>query len=71
MKFISLDSFLVFTFLPSLLGLIIQSLFLTGYLSHPRFLTKFTPRKGDQGQPSMELLMASQLKQVYGTVYIY
>ena len=46
-------------------------LFPMDYLSYSCFLTNFTPRKGDQGQPSMGLLAIGQLEQVYGTVYVY
>ena len=71
MKFVSLDSFLAFTILSFLTGLIILILFLMDYLSYPPLLTNFTPRKGDQEQPRMELLEVSQLKQIYSTIDIY
>ena len=45
--------------------------FLMDYLSHSHFLTNFTPKEGNQEQPNMGLHMVSQIKQVYGTVYIY
>ena len=41
-----LDSFLAFTILSFLTGLIILIPFLTNYLYYPHFLTNFTPRKG-------------------------
>ena len=71
MKFISLDSFLAFTILSFLTGLIILILFPMDYLSYSHLLTNFTPRKGDQEQPRMELFAVSQLEQVYSTIDIY
>ena len=41
------------------------------YLSYSHFLTKLHTKEGNQEQPDSGLLAISQLKQVYGTVYIY
>ena len=71
MKIDSMDSlFLLFLF-PLHIWTYHSNLFLMDYLSYPCFLTNFTPRKGDQGRPSMRLLAVSQPEQVYGTIYVY
>ena len=71
MKFSFLDSFLVFVISSLPFKTYYSDLFLTDYLSYSCLLTNFMPEEGDQKQPSMELLMVSQTKQVYSMVNIY
>ena len=71
MKFVFLDSFLVFTLRSSLSGPITLTFCLWTTLLTLIFLLTSHQKKGNQKQPSMELVAVCQLEQVYGTVYVY
>ena len=71
MKFGFLDSFLVFTILSFLSGLIIPtSSSWTTFLILIYLLTSHQ-RKGTKNNQGMGLLVVGQLEQVYGTIYVY